>query len=252
MAADDCENFANRSSNDPTEDSNRAFRVISWQAVGVTNSRHFRLHILPLPLPPLLSTGRRRTKKASRVKCDWLSVFLLGQQLPSEVSECLVRIGHAVNIFTLGDGNAFPTVSGKQLIGEPTTHRTALLVATGFQNPANRQRLLSLHIDWRWGEKYFMEKLLDGDLAANNGGWQWAASTGCDPQPYFRVFNPYLQSKRFDPQGVYLKKYLPELRDLTSQSIHEPPQDLMTSGYPAPIVDHSVQRLEAIALYKGN
>ncbi len=128
---------------------------------------------------------------------------------------------------------------------------------TGWMH--NRVRMIvasfltkDLHIDWRWGEKYFMEKLLDGDLAANNGGWQWAASTGCDPQPYFRVFNPYLQSKRFDPQGVYLKKYLPELRDLTSQSIHEPPQDLMTSGYPAPIVDHSVQRLEAIALYKGN
>ncbi|MSP18112.1 MAG: deoxyribodipyrimidine photo-lyase [Bdellovibrionales bacterium] len=128
---------------------------------------------------------------------------------------------------------------------------------TGWMH--NRVRMIvasfltkDLHVDWRWGQKYFMEKLLDGDLAPNNGGWQWAASTGCDPQPYFRIFNPYLQSKRFDPEGVYLKKYLPELRDLTSKWIHEPPQNLMTHGYPAPIVDHSIQRLEAMALYKGN
>ncbi|HET9869929.1 MAG TPA: deoxyribodipyrimidine photo-lyase, partial [bacterium] len=68
-----------------------------------------------------------------------------------------------------------------------------------------------LLIDWRWGEKYFMEKLLDGDLAPNNGGWQWAASTGCDPQPYFRVFNPRLQSERFDPEGLYIREHVPEL-----------------------------------------
>ena len=89
------------------------------------------------------------------------------------------------------------------------------LNSTGHMH--NRVRMIvasfltkDLLIDWRWGEKYFMDKLLDGDLAANNGGWQWAASTGCDAQPYFRIFNPWTQSKRFDPQGDYIKKYIPE------------------------------------------
>ena len=127
---------------------------------------------------------------------------------------------------------------------------------TGWMH--NRVRMIvasfltkDLHIDWRWGEQYFMEKLLDGDLAPNNGGWQWAASTGCDPQPYFRVFNPYLQSEKFDPTGVYIKRFIPELKDCPVKLIHEPPQDLMNRNYPAPMVDHSVQRLEAIALYKS-
>ena len=128
---------------------------------------------------------------------------------------------------------------------------------TGWMH--NRVRMIvasfltkDLHIDWKWGEQYFMEKLLDGDLAPNNGGWQWAASTGCDPQPYFRVFNPYLQSQKFDPEGVYIKKYIPELSHCSAKSIHEPPQDLMTRDYPPPIVDHSVQRQEALAMYKFN
>ena len=126
---------------------------------------------------------------------------------------------------------------------------------TGWMH--NRVRMIvasfltkDLHIDWRWGEQYFMEKLLDGDLAPNNGGWQWAASTGCDPQPYFRVFNPYLQSQKFDPEGVYIKKYIPELKHCIGKLIHEPQQDLMTRDYPPPIVDHSIQRQEALALYK--
>jgi deoxyribodipyrimidine photo-lyase len=130
------------------------------------------------------------------------------------------------------------------------------LKETGWMH--NRVRMIvasfltkDLHIDWRWGEKYFMEQLLDGDLAPNNGGWQWAASTGCDPQPYFRVFNPYLQSQKFDPEGIYIKKYVPELKNVSAKLIHEPQEDLFMRDYPAPIVDHSIQRLEAIALYKA-
>ncbi|NRA64605.1 MAG: deoxyribodipyrimidine photo-lyase [Pseudobacteriovorax sp.] len=105
-----------------------------------------------------------------------------------------------------------------------------------------------LLINWQWGEQYFMEKLLDGDLAANNGGWQWAASTGCDPQPYFRIFNPWLQSKKFDPEGVYIKTYLPELKDLNAKELHKP--ILSHKTYPEPIVDHSKQRELALELYK--
>jgi len=86
-----------------------------------------------------------------------------------------------------------------------------------------------------------MEKLLYGDLAPNNGGWQWAASTGCDPQPYFRIFNPTSQGERFDPDGLYVKRWVPELSSRSAKEIHEP-IDL--------IVDHSVQRDKALKLYK--
>ena len=93
-----------------------------------------------------------------------------------------------------------------------------------------------------------MDKLLDGDLAPNNGGWQWAASTGCDPQPYFRIFNPWLQSKKFDPDGIYIKKFIPELENHPVKKLHEPITD--HDSYPSPIVDHKVQREKALELYK--
>lgn len=125
---------------------------------------------------------------------------------------------------------------------------------TGWMH--NRVRMIvasflvkDLLIDWRWGERYFMEKLIDGDLAPNNGGWQWSASTGCDAQPYFRVFNPVLQSQRFDPQGEYIKRWVPELAKLSPKDIHSPPKEFR-GPYPAPIVEHDVQRQKAIALFK--
>ena len=95
-----------------------------------------------------------------------------------------------------------------------------------------------------------MEKLLDGDLAPNNGGWQWAASTGCDPQPYFRIFNPWLQSKKFDKEGEYIKKYVPELATAPTKVLHVFDADRSKWNYPSPIVDHSIQRNKALALYK--
>ncbi len=97
-----------------------------------------------------------------------------------------------------------------------------------------------LFIDWRLGEAYFMSKLIDGDLAANNGGWQWSASTGVDAVPYFRIFNPVRQSQRFDEQGDFIRHYLPELKSLDNKSIHMPSaQQAKALGYPLPIVDHS-------------
>lgn len=120
---------------------------------------------------------------------------------------------------------------------------------TGWMH--NRVRMIvasflvkDLLIDWRWGEKYFMEKLLDGDMAPNNGGWQWSASTGCDPQPYFRIFNPWLQSQKFDPDGKFIKKYLPELRHLSAKAVHSP--ILGHPIYPEPIVDHQIQKKRAL------
>lgn len=114
------------------------------------------------------------------------------------------------------------------------------LNSTGFMH--NRVRMIvasflvkHLLIDWRWGEAYFAEKLLDFDLAANNGGWQWAASSGCDAAPYFRVFNPYEQTKRFDPELKYIRKWVPEFEELT---------------YPKPIVEHKFARDRILSTYK--
>jgi deoxyribodipyrimidine photo-lyase len=110
-----------------------------------------------------------------------------------------------------------------------------------------------LLIDWRWGEKYFMTQLIDGDLASNNGGWQWAASTGCDSQPYFRIFNPIRQSERFDPNGHFIRKYLPELESIPDKSIHFPhvfiEKNKLNTYWP-PVVDHKEARLKALAFYK--
>lgn len=129
------------------------------------------------------------------------------------------------------------------------------LKTTGLMH--NRVRMIvasfltkDLHIDWRWGERWFMQNLLDGDIAANNGGWQWAASTGCDPQPYFRIFNPVLQSQKFDPDGEYIKKYVPELRNLNKKDIHCPSDEIRPKEYPKPIVVHDDQKRKAILFFK--
>ena len=110
-----------------------------------------------------------------------------------------------------------------------------------------------LLIDWRWGEKYFMQQLIDGDLAANNGGWQWAASTGCDAQPYFRVFNPIRQSERFDPKGEFIRKFIPELAQLPDKEIHFPHKHIakerLSIYWPA-IVEHKQARLAALDFYR--
>jgi len=130
---------------------------------------------------------------------------------------------------------------------------------TGWMH--NRLRMLTasfltkhLLIDWRWGEQYFMQNLIDGDLAANNGGWQWSASTGCDAQPYFRIFNPIRQSEKFDPSGHFIRKYLPELRDIPSKEIHFPHEYLQkhkTDIYWPAIVEHKEARDKAISFYQA-
>jgi len=112
---------------------------------------------------------------------------------------------------------------------------------TGYMH--NRVRMIvasfltkHLLIDWRWGEAYFAKKLLDFDLAANNGGWQWAAGCGCDATPYFRIFNPYLQTQRFDSELKYIRQWVPEYEQLT---------------YTQPIVDHNVARERCLKVYKA-
>eukprot|EP00471_Norrisiella_sphaerica_P002806 CAMPEP_0184494348 /NCGR_PEP_ID=MMETSP0113_2-20130426/28498_1 /TAXON_ID=91329 /ORGANISM="Norrisiella sphaerica, Strain BC52" /LENGTH=160 /DNA_ID=CAMNT_0026880075 /DNA_START=1 /DNA_END=483 /DNA_ORIENTATION=- len=109
-----------------------------------------------------------------------------------------------------------------------------------------------LQVDWRRGESYFMEKLIDGDFASNNGGWQWAAGCGTDAQPYFRIFNPESQSKKFDPLGVYCKKFIPELSKCEPNHIHNVPSDVAKRlGYPKRIVEHKEARAKALAMYSA-
>jgi deoxyribodipyrimidine photo-lyase len=130
------------------------------------------------------------------------------------------------------------------------------LKATGWMH--NRARMITasflvkhLLIDWRWGESWFRESLLDGDLAANLGGWQWVAGTGLDAAPYFRIFNPILQSKKFDPEGKYIRRWVPELSELQSPAIHAPwEKDIQVDGYPEPLVDHKEARERALITYQ--
>ncbi|WEV49563.1 deoxyribodipyrimidine photo-lyase [Acinetobacter sp. ESL0695] len=128
------------------------------------------------------------------------------------------------------------------------------LQQTGWMH--NRVRMIcamflskNLLIDWRLGEKWFMQHLLDGDLAANNGGWQWSASTGTDAVPYFRIFNPVTQSQRFDPQGEYIRTWVPELKQLDHKQIHAPKEHI--ENYPRPIVDLKSSRARALAAFKN-
>lgn len=130
------------------------------------------------------------------------------------------------------------------------------LSSTGWMH--NRLRMVvamfltkHLLIDWRWGERWFMRNLVDGDLAQNNGGWQWSASTGADAAPYFRIFNPTTQSERFDPDGAYIRRYVPTLDALEGKAIHDPPELVRgANGYPQRIVEHKAARERALSAFK--
>ena len=132
------------------------------------------------------------------------------------------------------------------------------LVTTGFMH--NRVRMIvasflvkDLHIDWRDGEAFFAQHLTDYDPAVNNGSWQWASSTGCDAQPYFRIFNPWLQQERFDPKCEYIKRWLPELKNLAPKYIHSMYEEDITRSvdYPKPIVEHGTQKIIAEEMFRA-
>lgn len=159
---------------------------------------------------------------------------------------------------------AFPWRYDKTLFNAWCTGKTGIPIVdaamrqlneTGWMH--NRLRMVvamflskNLQLDWRMGERYFMEQLIDGDFAANNGGWQWSASTGTDAAPYFRIFNPVSQSRRFDPEGTFIRQYVPELRGLSAKNVHQPTAaECRASGYPSPIVDLALSRKETIALF---
>ena len=131
---------------------------------------------------------------------------------------------------------------------------------TGWMH--NRLRMITasflvkdLLIDWRIGERYFISQLIDGDLAANNGGWQWAASTGTDAAPYFRIFNPTTQGQKFDANGDFIRRWLPALRNVPAKAIHDPwawaDKQGVKLDYPRPIVDHKQARTATLAAYEA-
>ncbi len=131
------------------------------------------------------------------------------------------------------------------------------LATTGFMH--NRVRMITamfltkdLHLDWRLGEQFFMQSLLDGEIASNNGGWQWSAGTGADAAPYFRIQNPWTQSKRYDPNGDYIRQWIPELAEVPSKLLHAPPPGghPLAPHYPAPIIDHATERKRTLAIFK--
>ena len=128
------------------------------------------------------------------------------------------------------------------------------LLATGWMH--NRARMITasflvkdLHLPWQWGARHFMRHLVDGDLASNSHGWQWVAGTGTDAAPYFRIFNPTAQSQRFDPEGEYIRRWVPELGVLHAPQIHEPGL-FRPADYPSPMVEHAIERAEALRRYQ--
>lgn len=130
------------------------------------------------------------------------------------------------------------------------------LEGTGFMH--NRARMITamfltkdLHLDWRLGESWFLQKLVDGEIASNNGGWQWSAGTGADAAPYFRIQNPWTQTRRHDPEGIYIKTWIPELRDVSPEKFFDapPPGLSLARNYPPPLVDHAKARDETLDLF---
>ncbi|MGN0063881.1 MAG: cryptochrome/photolyase family protein [Nocardioides sp.] len=139
----------------------------------------------------------------------------------------------------------FPLVDAgmRQLLAEGWMHNRVRMVTASFLTK-------DLHVWWPHGARHFLEHLADGDVASNNHGWQWVAGTGTDASPYFRVFNPVTQGLRFDPDGEYVRRWVPELADLPGRAAHEPWKHGGAPGYPAPVVDHAEERVEALRRHK--
>jgi deoxyribodipyrimidine photo-lyase len=133
----------------------------------------------------------------------------------------------------------------RQLRAEAWMHNRVRMIVASFL-------VKDLHLPWWWGARHFMRLLVDGDLASNQHGWQWTAGSGTDPAPFFRVFNPVVQGEKFDPDGEYVRRYVPELRDVAGKAVHQPwtlPEGV-PPGYPEPVVDHRAERAEALARYE--
>jgi deoxyribodipyrimidine photo-lyase len=134
----------------------------------------------------------------------------------------------------------------RQLLAEGWMHNRVRMIVASFL-------VKDLHLDWTRGARWFMQHLVDGDVASNQHGWQWTAGTGTDAAPYFRIFNPVSQGERYDPQGEYVRRWVPELRSVGVKAVHQPWKlpGGVPSGYPDPIVDHADERAEALRRYSA-
>jgi len=133
----------------------------------------------------------------------------------------------------------------RQLLAEGWMHNRVRMITASFL-------VKDLHIEWTRGARHFMRHLIDADLASNQHGWQWVAGTGTDAAPYFRIFNPTTQGRKFDPDGEYIRRWVPQLAEMRGRDVHEPWRRAagVPQGYPAPIVDHARERRETLARYK--
>ena len=149
-------------------------------------------------------------------------------------------------VFCRGE-TGYPIVDAgiRQMLGTGWMHNRVRMIVASFL-------VKDLHLPWQWGARFFMEHLVDGDIASNNHGWQWTAGTGTDAAPYFRVFNPTSQGQKFDPTGAYVRTWVHELAEVDTKHIHEPSTLglLAPEGYPSPMVDHAREREEALLRYK--
>ena len=167
------------------------------------------------------------------------------QTFKASAKDDWVRDQELLEKWQLGQ-TGFPIIDAgmRQLLAEGWMHNRVRMLVASF--------LCKLCLlDWRQGEAYFMTHLLDGDLASNNGGWQWSSATGCDAAPYFRIFNPTTQSKKFDPDGTYIKTYVPELKEVPAKEIHDPSTDTRKKcTYPEPVIDYTQARKQALNWFK--
>jgi deoxyribodipyrimidine photo-lyase len=176
-------------------------------------------------------------------------------QQPRSARECLNPAYRGLELDSSADRLAawaegrtgYPIVDAgmRQLRAEAWVHNRVRMIVASFL-------VKDLHLDWTLGAREFLARLVDGDLASNNHGWQWVAGCGTDASPFYRVFNPITQGRKFDPSGDYVRTYVPELRDVEGAAVHEPWDlpDGVPTGYPERIVDHAAERLEALARYE--
>jgi len=210
------------------------------------------------PRQVLAGLGRTKAEERFRTELAWRDFYAdvlwqhpesARQSLRPEMAAMRVDTGPASDerfAAWAAGRTGYPLVDAgmRQLRGEAWMHNRVRMVVASFL-------VKDLHIDWSRGARWFLDHLVDGDLASNNHGWQWVAGTGTDPAPYFRVFNPVTQSKDHDPDGTYIRRWVPELAGVDAKGIHEPWKlvDGPPAGYPPPVVDHAVERRDALSRY---
>jgi deoxyribodipyrimidine photo-lyase len=245
----------------------------NFPALDATSRLSPDLRFGTLSIRALAAHAHARALHGSKGAATWLSE-LIWRDFFAQILWHFPRVVHepfnaayAALRFPVNDGHFQAWCEGRT--GYPLVDAAMReLNTTGFMH--NRLRMVAasflvkdLLVDWRLGERYFAAQLLDYDLASNNGNWQWAASTGCDAQPYFRIFNPVTQSERFDPDGAFIRRFVPELARMKAPQVHAPWLPTKQQGapkpggpgdggdYPPPRVDHAQARTEALALYRG-